>query len=330
MGSFYSTCSLSNMTIIDGQQTSIQLLISRNYKHTKDLEIEINEDGSMLKFLTFGFPIHGKYADYGQIDDIKRDDNIKILEKYFNISIDEILSFASGRMVKKPEKIHHEDLLEKMELTFFRTEIYDKMCEGWSDLDETKKSSWGNRFPDMWKYFKQQAEIGYHSHWDLMSLIKSETDEEKVKLYKHHITNYIQEYTYFPRYVENFYKLLNIDIEKFKDEFKKQVKLSEVMRNLHIVFRPSWYGTQEDNYVQGYLYHKNILNQITTDIKEMFNDDYFEEEDIENNKVYKEIFYQEKQQLRLNKLQRISETFKLEEEQEFLEKRLKEIKKKLK
>lgn len=39
----------------------------------------------------YALPIYGKYDDYGTIEDISRDRNVEILEKYFNCKIDDVL-----------------------------------------------------------------------------------------------------------------------------------------------------------------------------------------------------------------------------------------------
>jgi hypothetical protein len=111
MGSFYSTCSVTGMTL--SHQSVVRLLIvpsalsfedwrndqspirydSRNILKGKGLIVSNN--GAQAVFSPFGFPIRGKYYDYGQIDEIQRDKNVKILEEYFGLSIEQIFDAAS-------------------------------------------------------------------------------------------------------------------------------------------------------------------------------------------------------------------------------------------
>ena len=100
MGSFYSTCSASGMTLTS-QKTSILLLApgySTDFK--EHLGMIVSNDGCQAFFSPFGFPIHGEYDDYGYISDIKRDKNVELLESYFGIDIELILNnIGDGRDV---------------------------------------------------------------------------------------------------------------------------------------------------------------------------------------------------------------------------------------
>lgn len=92
MGSFYTTCSVSHM-VLTNQKTSIQLLVP-NYStdFQEHLGMIVSNYGSQCFFAPFGFPIHGRYYDYGGIEDIQRDKNVEMLEDFFNLSIDQIIS----------------------------------------------------------------------------------------------------------------------------------------------------------------------------------------------------------------------------------------------
>ncbi len=90
MGSFYATCSVSNMTL-SYQKTSVILLVpSISTDISGNSGLICSNDGAQIYFSPFGFPIHGEYYDYGQISNIVRDDNVLMLEKYFGVDINEI------------------------------------------------------------------------------------------------------------------------------------------------------------------------------------------------------------------------------------------------
>ena len=71
MGSFYSTCSISNMTLTH-QKTSVLLLSpNHNISFEDHLGMIVSNDRCQTFFSPFGFPIHGEYDDYGYITNIK-------------------------------------------------------------------------------------------------------------------------------------------------------------------------------------------------------------------------------------------------------------------
>ena len=106
MGSFYSTCSISHMTLTN-QRTSIQIL-APNYSLSLDgdkLGMIVSNDGAQCFFGPFGFPIHGEYSDCGDIDNIIRDRNVEMIEDFFNLDIDQVLgNIGDDRWYKHGEK----------------------------------------------------------------------------------------------------------------------------------------------------------------------------------------------------------------------------------
>lgn len=103
MGSFNVSCSVSNLSITPGTKCVFIPLI-RNDSHFPDPE----RMGSMVGpghcagpayfFYPFSFPIFGKYDDYGRIGDIERTKTVEMLEKFFDVSIDQFVEIlTSGR-----------------------------------------------------------------------------------------------------------------------------------------------------------------------------------------------------------------------------------------
>ncbi len=133
MGSFYSSCFVTNMTlshqnvariflvpqhlnlndkfkygspmthIFDGDdlrepdycvaQKTVLTSDSRNLFKSKG-QIVSNE-GSLGMFVPFSFPIRGDYSDYGDIDFDENDRMVKAMEAFFNLSFDQISTAAS-------------------------------------------------------------------------------------------------------------------------------------------------------------------------------------------------------------------------------------------
>ena len=103
MGSFNVTCSISNLSITPGTKCVFIPLI-RNSFHFPDPE----RMGSMVGpghcagpayfFYPFSLPIFGEYDDYGRIGKIERTKTVEVLEKFFDISIDQFVEIlTSGR-----------------------------------------------------------------------------------------------------------------------------------------------------------------------------------------------------------------------------------------
>jgi hypothetical protein len=100
MGSFYSSCSITSMTL-KHQNVARFLLVPSLYTHgydsrdaLKEKGLLVSNEGALAIFSPFGFAIRGKYDDYGDLKEIERDFNVEALEKFFNIPIEEILSAA--------------------------------------------------------------------------------------------------------------------------------------------------------------------------------------------------------------------------------------------
>lgn len=74
MGSFFSSCSLSSMTL-SHQETSVQLLVRTplNIENLEPKNMIVSNNLSQSFYSPFAFPIKGKYDDYGYIKDIKKE-----------------------------------------------------------------------------------------------------------------------------------------------------------------------------------------------------------------------------------------------------------------
>jgi len=76
MGSWSVHCGISNIAITSGQDCIL-------------LPIKKNNGSEIKKWMPATLPIFGKYNDYGGIEDIIENDNTKLIEEYFGVTIEE-------------------------------------------------------------------------------------------------------------------------------------------------------------------------------------------------------------------------------------------------
>lgn len=110
MGSFYSTCSITHMTLNNQRVARLYLLPSGHWDRSNigkegvyDTRKEmisskgllVSNDGCQGMFCAVGFPVFGTYYDYGNIENIEHTQSVKLLEDFFGISIEEIDEAAS-------------------------------------------------------------------------------------------------------------------------------------------------------------------------------------------------------------------------------------------
>lgn len=151
MGHYSHNCQLSGLPITEDEKVYFQILIkNKYYKYTDNgygKSNLISNDITRLKFNPFALPIKGQYNGYGRLDNIEEDENTKILENYFGLSISEIIEIiCSGRkddgyddILKKlktdPEHEYGDDVKYKEEYkellslsaTWFRKDVVDKL-----------------------------------------------------------------------------------------------------------------------------------------------------------------------------------------------------------
>lgn len=107
MGCYDISCGVSNITIKSGDKAYMLLLIPNSIEldrsdklHSKVLlkptKNFISNDGPTGLYRPFCLPIKGVYDDYGGLENIKKDWTVKNLEKYFGITIQQILSIIGS------------------------------------------------------------------------------------------------------------------------------------------------------------------------------------------------------------------------------------------
>ena len=112
MGCFSYTCQLSGLPITSGNKAVIVPIIPKdNWYDNSEESIRkfgkscfVSNDGPNVFFDELCFPIFGEYNDYGGLENIVKDDNTKVLEEFFGLKIEKIVSvLTDGRKDEFPE-----------------------------------------------------------------------------------------------------------------------------------------------------------------------------------------------------------------------------------
>jgi len=103
MGHYSHNCKLSKLPITGGTPVVLFPMVMSNklYSNSEESLRKVgstymcSNDGNHLKFIPCFFPIRGNYDDYGGIEDIIEDDGTKVLEQYFNLTIQQIANIIT-------------------------------------------------------------------------------------------------------------------------------------------------------------------------------------------------------------------------------------------
>ena len=297
MGSFYLTCSISHMTL-NHQKTSVQLLVPKyNTKQYSSLSFEehmniiCSNDGAQAFFSPFGFPIHGRYDDYGHIHDIKRDKNVEQLEEFFGVSIEDIIANISRVKEGEVKGLKNEEIYLSLGMTYFRTEVLEFVQRGWEKTNLANPERYSGE--EWLKDFLDKAKAVPNPNL-ILDIIKKkeagiELTEEERDIYFDSLSTYS---TWEKCYIKcdrqhNFLKLLPIDFVAQQDEIVKQWKwLSRLSWGLDRVLLPSVYGGQEDNFIDTYELNDFVNDLLIEDIK-YYSEDWGEDADERAGRILK-------------------------------------------
>jgi len=278
MGSFYSTCSVSNMTLTN-QRTSILLLApgySTDFK--EHLNMIVSNDSSQAFFSPFGFPIHGEYDDYGYIINIQRDKNVEMLEDFFGVSIDDILRNI-GDNRRLPKDLKNEELFQKLGMTYFRTEVLEYLERGWDKINiiDPKEYSSGSRLLKLFKSLeKKKVSMEDPRLLELISKVDKTDDEreELLDLMDMMSGASLREGSYISSISKcNMFKLLPITTD-FKNDILKQYQfLIRLGYELSRILKPSVYGSQDTNWKAQYELNEFVNDLLIEDLKSYYCDE---------------------------------------------------------
>ena len=291
MGSFYLTCSISNMTL-NHQKTSVQLLVPKyntsqysSLSFEEHMNIICSNDAAQAFFSPFGFPIHGEYEDCGQIDEIKRDKNVEQLEEFFGISIEDIIAGISRTKKGEIENLKNEDIYLSLGMTFFRTEVLEFLQSGWIavNLVNPKKyyaEEYLKKFLDDVKKIPDKALI----EQIMAKKIARETlTDDETDIFFETFNTSIWERCYIKCSREsNFLKILPIDFVEQQDDIVKQwFWVEKIGWGLNRILIPSSYGSQDVNFIETYKLNEFVNDLLIEDIKYYY--DGSSDDDVEDN-----------------------------------------------
>jgi len=275
MGSFYSSCSVSGMTLTH-QKTSILLLVPNSQSFSEHLNMIISNDGCQSFFSPFGFPIHGTYEDYGYIRNIKRDKNVEMLEEYFGVDIDSILR-GIGRERDAHKDIKHKEFYQTLGMTYFRTEVLEYLERGWDqyDLENPKQYSSDEFAQKLVKILDKSNQISDEEFDQLLikKLNKTITDEEREIIYNHIQSSAKTERTYIASFRGNMFKTLPLNIDFKEHVLKQYTMISALGFELRRTLMPSDYGSQQDNWSALYKFNDFVNDLLVEDIKGWYDGD---------------------------------------------------------
>ena len=283
---------------LNHQKTSVQLLVPK-YKTKQYSSLDFEEhmniicsnDGAQAFFSPFGFPIHGRYDDYGHICDINRDKNVEQLEEFFGVSIEDIIANISRAKEGEVKGLKNEEIYLSLGMTYFRTEVLEFVQRGWekTNLAKPEKYSgeeWLKDFLDKAKAIPDQNLID-----DIIRKREAGielTDEEFDIFMDSFRTNFIWEKCYIKcDRQHNFLKLLPIDFVAQQDDIVKQWKwLSRLSWGLDRVLLPSVYGGQQDNFIDTYELNDFVNDLLVEDIK-YYSEEWGEDADERSARILK-------------------------------------------
>ncbi len=124
MGHFTHCCKLTGIPIKDSAVLIVMKMRDHLWDNSEDKLREYgsvylcSNEGTRLKFNPVWFPIKGQYNDYGGLEGIIEDDNTKLLEQYYELTIEEIVDIVtSGR-----KDDGYDGALNKIKIPFQRPE----------------------------------------------------------------------------------------------------------------------------------------------------------------------------------------------------------------
>jgi len=103
MGHFSHTCKLTGLPITGGTPVVLFPIMPSNKEYEYSLDslkkcgttYQCSNDAHHFKFTPCWFPIKGIYNDYGGLKNIVEDDNTKVLEKYYGLSIQQLINIIT-------------------------------------------------------------------------------------------------------------------------------------------------------------------------------------------------------------------------------------------
>lgn len=190
MGHFSHSCKLTGIPITGG--TPVVLIVMKHSNNLYDNSEEslmhygktymCSNDGTRLKYMPCWFPIHGKYDEYGGIEDIVKDDNTEVLEKYYGLTIEHIMDIITSsrkddgyddnlKIIKKPIQRPADQLETEDHFNYYQRIMNDPMPCGslYPDVRNGGEKPWtvvrnGKRIPATQEEYDADFKL-IHDHY---------------------------------------------------------------------------------------------------------------------------------------------------------------------
>lgn len=278
MGSFHATCAISHMTLYR-QRTSIQLLIPMygddDISLAEHKNLICSNEGAQTLYSPFGFPIHGRYDDYGRIDEIERDKGVEDLEKFFGIRIEEIIAKINRAKDGEIEGIKNGDTYLKLGMAFYRTEVLEHLQRGWDEVDLTNPDRYtsAQRLKKFLEAAQKEPANLEEQRMAIMEKRKAKqqlTEDELEILFTNSDSKH--QHSYIPFRSNSFLAKLDIDFSAQQSDIIKQWMFLRRMGEMDRILMPSSYGGQDINHAEIYLLNEIVQDLLVEDLEDYYDD----------------------------------------------------------
>jgi hypothetical protein len=281
---------------LNHQKTSVQLLVPKyNTKQYSSLSFEehtniiCSNDGAQAFFSPFGFPIRGRYDDYGHLHDIRRDTNVEQLEEFFGIPIEDIINNIGRVREDDLKDMKNREMYISLGMTFFRTEVLEFLERGWENTNLTNPDKYSSE-----EYLKSFLDKVKNTPSDALRAELLLKRSKGIQLTENELDIiFSSPYTAYERcYIKcnsesNFLKIMPIDFVAQQDDIVKQwTWLTRLSYKLDRVLMPSVYGGQETNFTETYELNDFVNDLLIEDIKDHC-DDWGEDADERAERIIK-------------------------------------------
>jgi len=308
MGSFYSTCAISDLSIVEEEDMVFQFIVpsasmtlkwNKSYMDADDEFITsifgkglfCKNDISQSIYSPFGFPIFGTYNDYGRIqitDDSSKHRQIKLIEDFFNLSIEDVMNAANRfddynqEILEKKTldgtEIKNKEILKDLTFTHYHRKVYDKMIK--MGIEESKGDYYFFNGKTLDSYMTEICEIldNYIIFNDLYEQGKVHPNND-FEYYDNNNKFRVKEKLYITNLCRTIFLTELLIDSSYKEEITEQYILLRQLEQMWKYLRPSTYGGQEDNFMS----FKDlipVMSEVIEDKTKKWNDECGEGEEI--------------------------------------------------
>jgi hypothetical protein len=267
MGCFSVYCEISKITIRSGQNCVLQLIRPNHILY------------GYLEYIPAILPIYGEYDDYGGIENIKQDDNTKIIESHFKCDIQDFCNYFTNDAEKddKFKKFEKLENLKNWRVMWIDRKVWDFI----SSYNQNEKGDFDFGKPYFLKllggeYLGEEINETFHDpqrykhKWKVFGKIfysdgnwlHTEKDEGIYNFKNSHQSNNLSDYVIIPKkYLWLKYKCKWELYDYYKDSFE------EVQNSLLFYFTDKFTDLAIEEFVRKNNYHEKKLKELKLELK---------------------------------------------------------------